>query len=247
MINFSRTRERATDQKSVIYWLHTSDNVHRFSLTGKTGRSKKLTEMPLPERVDCPECPRDVFKLAEPRIDDWKEFLDEVIVDFKPNVSREIPDRLSYQNFTIVSDRCRSFFETEDATAGHLFLPAQLLHTDLTEIPGQWYYMWCGRIYGAKEVQHTSNLEQDVSVKGIHYKRMLATPDRCAFFEKMPVWTIGGSSGPKYLSDDIFKKIKGEGLTGFREFTHRNGFDLMSDDDTWAKVATPQNVSHIWF
>lgn len=159
---------------------------------------------------------------------------------------RELPDRLSFQSYTLVTARCREVFEKFDPDGGHVFLPASLETSEGDPIDGPWFYMWCGRIYGAHQVQNTSNITYDASGRGEHYVRNLATPDRCEFFKDMPAWTPTIGNGPSYLSERMFRALNDAGLTGFREYTTRHGFDLMSDDDTWADVITPQNVSHIW-
>ena len=68
---------------------------------------------------------------------------------FKKGVSQELPDRLTFQDFELVTERCRDVFEEIGPGAGHLHLPAQVETPDARPIGGPWYYMWCGRIYNA--------------------------------------------------------------------------------------------------
>lgn len=240
------TKEMVGTDRPMIFWLHRSENPHRFELSGKTDRFLELIKMPRQERLPCEGCPPGVIRFAMKPIAEWAEYLDEVVVTFKKGVSQELPDRLTFQKYQLVSERCKDAFERIDPEGGHVFFPARVETPEGAPIGGPWFYMWCGRIYDAHTAENTSNILQDQRVRGTHYDGALATPDRCDFFRDMPVWTISEFPGPRFLSEPVFRALNEAGLTGFREYTTQNGFDLMSDGDSWADVVTPQNVSHIW-
>ncbi len=234
--------------KSVIYWLHRSGNDDRFSVSGATKSHPRRAGMPWPpQKLPSDDCPSGVFKMAMEPILDWAEHLDEIVVKFKKGVSHELPDRLSFDRYTIVSARCRELFERIDPDGGHIYLPASLATANKRSVDGEWFYMWCGRSFLSDSEKNTAGVMEDAITNGFHYEYHLATTDRCKFFEDMPMWTVVGTPGPEYMSQAIFAQVKDAGLTGFREYTKRWGWEYEHDNQRLTHLVTTQNVSHIWF
>ena len=215
---------------------------------GSTGRNPRKAGMPWPPpRLPCDDCPHGVTRLATDPIVDWAEHLDEIMVKFKKGVSHELPDRLSFQRNTVVSARCRELFERIDPEGGHVFVPASLLTVDKRPVDGEWFYMWCGRFFLVDDAEPTAGVLQDTMTDGLHYKTCFATPDRCEYFKDMPIWGTIGEPGPRYMSRAIFAQVKEAGLTGFREYTKRWGWEYEHDNQRLTHLVTTQNVSHVWF
>ena len=234
--------------KSVIFNLQRSKNDDHFTLRGLTERSLRRAGMPwTTPRLACENCPPGVIRWETEPIMEWAEHLDEVVIKFRNGVSHELPDRLSFRNYTVVSARCREFFELVDPNAGHVYVPASLLTANKQPVGGEWFYMWCGRFFGADETEHTAGLMEDTMSHGYHYETCLATPDRCEFFKDIPVWASVGEPGPRYMSLAIFAQVKESGLTGFREYTMPDLRYYPDEDEDLPSLITPPNVSHIWF
>ena len=234
--------------RSVIYCLQHSDNDDYFALSGLTGRYPRKAGMPW-TRPSLPseDCPPGVTRKAMEPILDWTKHLDEIVIKFKKGVPHQLPDRLSFQSYTVVSARCRELCERIDPDGGHVYIPASLLKADKKPVGGEWFYMWCCRTFFADKVKQTAAILEDAMMHGFHYERHVATPERCEFFKEIPMWTVIGAPGPKYMSLATFAQVKESGITGFRELTMPDlRYDPKEDDDLPSAI-TPPNVSHIWF
>ena len=247
MINVDPKDMIGTD-KSVIYFLERSDNKVFFTLRGLTERQPRLSGMPWPPpQLPSDDCPPGVARFAMEPILEWTEYLDEIVIKFKKGVPHQLPDRLSFQEFTVVSSRCRELFEQIDPDGGHVYVPASLLTADKEPVDGEWFYMWCGRSFHSNKVVHTAGILEDGMTQGFHHEYHLATRERCEFFKDMPMWTVAGNPGPDYMSQAIFAQVKEAGLTGFREYTMPYLFYYPDEDEDLRNLITPPNVSHIWF
>ena len=200
-----------------------------------------------PSRLPSDDCPAGVFRLDMEPILDWMEHLDEVVVKFKKGVSHVLPDRLSFGRYTIVSAQCRELFERTDPDGGHIYIPASLLTVEKKPVDGEWFYMWCGRSFFADKKEHTSGIIEDAMTHGIHYECYLAVRDRCEFFKDIPLWTIVGVPGPRYMSRSAFAQVKQSDLTGFWEYTMPQLSYWCDENARMDQMLTPPNVTHIWF
>jgi hypothetical protein len=239
-------KDQVDPKRPYILWLRPSENPHRFEIVKAEGGMKKVKLGGLLQQQPCPECPKGVMRFVREPVDDYTPHLDALTIGFKPGVSREMPDRLSYRGHTLVSERCKDLFDKIDPTGGHLYLPAVVKDEEGNPLGCPYYYMWCGRIFASRKTKNTSGAVTDTLGQYVFYTT-LATRDRCEFFLNMPIWTSGTvARGPDHLSRNVFEAIQEAGLTGFREFTHWNGMDWKDDHGSWADVVTPQNVAHIW-
>ncbi len=130
----------------------------------------------------------------------------------------KMPDIWTYEQFCIVSDKCRAVIESVDDFP-HQFFPLILIDKNGEQLGGQYYWLHVRRIVEVEASEQPANKTNFFMASFCEQwiARLQHEPEARACVEALPLWRLALDHHAICVNATLMKAFKEAGITGLKE------------------------------